>query len=201
MPLTLRSSPSSPFARKVRMAAIMLGLTDRIKIETAVTTDPNDTIRRQNPLGKIPALVLDDGTVMYDSRVILEYLDALAGGGKIFPVDTGTRFKALVLAALGDGIVDAGLLVIYEKRYRPEETPYKPWLDYQRDKIKRAIEHLESSPPASDPVTVGSISLACALGHLDFRKQVDWRPMAPALVEWLDDFAAKVPAYGETMPG
>lgn len=199
MPLTLRSSPSSPFARKVRMAALILDLMDGITIENCVTTNPEDSIRRQNPLGKIPALILEDGTAIYDSRVVLEYLDTLAGGGKIIPADTKARFKALTLASLADGMMDAGILIIYEDRYRPGQTPYEPWLDYQRDKIKRAVTHLESSPPALD-VTVGSIGLACALGHLDFRKYVDWRPMAPSLVKWLDAFAAKVPAYGETKP-
>ena len=179
---------------------MILGLMDQITIDPANTMDPEDTLRQQNPLGKIPILLLDDGQVLYDSRVILEYLDTLAGGGKIIPTEAEARFKALTLAALADGIMDAGLLILYEKRYRPDQEPYEPWLVVQRTKIERALAHLETSPPPVEDVAVGSIGLACALGHFDFRKHVDWRATNPNLTAWLDDFAAKVPAYGETMP-
>ncbi len=108
--MILRSSPASPFARKVRIAASLLGLDDRIDVRETDLNSPDDAIRKQNPLGKIPALVLDDGTVLYDSRVILEYLDHLAGGGRIIPREPKARFAALRLQALCDGVLDAGIL-------------------------------------------------------------------------------------------
>ncbi|HEU4357805.1 MAG TPA: glutathione S-transferase N-terminal domain-containing protein, partial [Xanthobacteraceae bacterium] len=97
--LTLRSSPSSPFVRKVRIAASVLGLEREIALEPADTLNASDSVRQQNPLGKIPALVLEDGTVLFDSRVILDYLDHRAGGGRIVPRDAGARFAALRLQA------------------------------------------------------------------------------------------------------
>jgi glutathione S-transferase len=198
--LTLRTSGTSPYGRKVRLAAAVLGLTDEITIEAADTMNPEDSIRGQNPLGKIPALILDDGRVLYDSRVILEYLDTLAGGGRVIPTDVDARFQALTTAALADGVLDAGILIVYEGRYRPDLDPYQPWLDYQCGKIERALAALEAAPPAIEPVTVGAIGTACALGYLDFRKQVDWRLIYPGLIDWLDAFAATVPAFDETRP-
>jgi glutathione S-transferase len=95
--LTLRSSPTSPFVRKVRIAASVLGLDREIMLEPADTMSPSDSVRQQNPLGKIPALMLEDGTVLFDSRVILDYLDHRAGGGRIIPTDASARFAALRL--------------------------------------------------------------------------------------------------------
>ena len=119
--LTLRFSPSSPFVRKIRIAASVLGLEKDIKAEPAETTSTSDTVRQQNPLGKIPTLVLEDGSTLFDSRVILEYLDHRAGGGRIIPKDASARFAALRLQALADGILDASILQVYEGRWRPAE--------------------------------------------------------------------------------
>src|SRR6476661_3949457 len=118
--LILRSSPASPFGRKVKIAAAILGLADKVKVVEADTLDPNDTLRRQNPLGKIPTLVLENGETLYDSRVIVEYLDHLAGGHRLIP-DGPARFEALRVQALADGIMDAALLQVYEGRWRSEE--------------------------------------------------------------------------------
>lgn len=122
----LRSSPASPFGRKVKIAAAVLGLSGEITVEMTDTTDPNDSIRKQNPLGKIPALVLDDGKVLYDSRVIVEYLDHLAGGGKVLPQGP-SRFDVLTLQALANGLMDASILQVYETRFRPEERRDQDW--------------------------------------------------------------------------
>ncbi len=200
MGMTLRTVAPSPFGRKVRLAAAVLGLTDDIAMEGANTMDPEDSIRRQNPLGKIPALILDDGRVLYDSRVIIEYLDSLAGGGRVIPPSGDARFAALTTQALCDGLLDAAILIVYEGRFRADVEPHQPWLDYQRGKIERALDVLEQAPPPIDPVTVGAIGAACALGYLDFRKQVDWRARNPGLIGWLDTFAAAVPAFAETRP-
>src|SRR3972149_3169438 len=109
--MILRSSPASPYARKVRIAAGVLGLSGKIEVRDTDLNDPGDSIRAQNPLGKIPALILEDGTVYYDSRVILEVLDHLAGGGRIVPREPTARFEVLRLQALCDGILDAGILL------------------------------------------------------------------------------------------
>ncbi|HEY6601014.1 MAG TPA: glutathione S-transferase N-terminal domain-containing protein, partial [Xanthobacteraceae bacterium] len=119
--LTLRSSPTSPFVRKVRIAASVLGLDREIMLEPADTMSPSDSVRQQNPLGKIPALMLEDGTVLFDSRVILDYLDHRAGGGRIIPTDASARFAALRLQALADGLMDASVLLVYEGRWRATE--------------------------------------------------------------------------------
>jgi glutathione S-transferase len=199
--LTLRSSPASPFVRKIRIAASLLGLEREIAIEIADTMNASDTVRQQNPLGKIPALVLEDGMVLFDSRVILDYLDHRAGGGKIVPKDAAARFAALRLQALADGIMDASILVIYEGRWRPAERHEPKWLEHQAGKVTRALASLEVAPPAIDPLpNIGQIALACALGYRDFRFAGTWRKDHPRLVAWLDQFAAQVPAFAATKP-
>jgi glutathione S-transferase len=199
--LTLRHSPSSPFVRKIRIAAAMLGLDREIAIEPADTMSPSDSVRQQNPLGKIPALRLEDGSVLFDSRVILEYLDHRAGGGRIIPTDAGARFAALRLQALADGIMDASVLLVYEGRWRPAERHEPKWIELQSGKVARALAALEAAPPALTANTdVGAIALACALGYRDFRFGGSWRKDHPRLVAWLDDFARRVPAFAATAP-
>ena len=200
--MTLRSSPSSPFVRKIRIAASVLGLEKDIKAEPAETTSPSDTVRQQNPLGKIPTLVLEDGSTLFDSRVILEYLDHRAGGGRIIPKDASARFAALRLQALADGILDASILQVYEGRWRPAERHEPKWVEHQAGKIARGLAALEAAPPGlGSPPDVGQITVACALGYRDFRFGEGWRKDHPRLVAWLDGFAAKVPAYAATKPG
>jgi glutathione S-transferase len=199
--MILRSSPASPFGRKVRIAAAVLGLDSEITVEAADTTNPSDTVRKQNPLGKIPALITEDGTVLFDSRVILEYLDHRAGGGRIVPKDAAARFAALRLQALADGIMDASILTIYEHRWRPLEKHEAKWLEHQAGKVERALSALEASPPALDtPPNVGQITLACALAYRDFRFQGTWRQGHSRLTAWLENFAARVPAFAATKP-
>jgi glutathione S-transferase len=199
--MILRSSPASPFARKVRMAAIILGLDSRITVTPADTVDPADTVRQQNPLGKIPALVLDDGLVLFDSRVILEYLDHLAGGGRIIPSEPRARFAALRLQALADGMMDASILQIYEGRWRDAAKHEPKWVEHQAGKVARALASLEAAPlPRDATPTVGQIALACALAYRDFRFSGGWRQGHPKLVKYLEDFAAAVPAFAATAP-
>lgn len=200
MSFTLRMAGPSPFARKVIIAASVLELSSDLKLDPSNTMDESDSIRGQNPLGKIPALILEDGRVLYDSRVIVEYLDAVAGGGKLIPADMDARFEALRVQALGDGMADAAILIVYDSRYRPDEDPSEGWLAHQRGKVERTLQALEASPPSIDPPNIGAIAVACALGYLDFRKQVDWRSLNPGLVSWLQDFAAAVPAWDQTRP-
>ena len=193
--MILRSSPASPFGRKVRIAIALLGFDKDVKVEPADTGDVNDSVRLQNPLGKIPTLILEDGRALYDSRVIVEYLDALAGGGKIIPVGPA-RFTALHRQALADGIMDAALLQVYEQRYREPEIRSSKWVGRQADKVARALVVAERDPPAA--LDVGAIALACALGYLDLRFAGAWRAEHHGLVAWLDGFAATVPAFAAT---
>ena len=197
--MILRSSPPSPFGRKVKLAMSILGLDSQVTIEKADPTDAGDSIRKQNPLGKIPALIVEDGTVLYDSPVILEYLDHRAGGGKIVPQEPNARFAALTLQALCDGILDACILLVYEGRWRPAEKHEPKWIDHQTGKVERAFAVLEANPPALTAVPdVGQITLACALGYQDLRFGGKWREGHPKLVQWLDTFATKVPAFEAT---
>jgi glutathione S-transferase len=201
--MILRTSPPSPFGRKVKIAADLLGLADRIERRAVDLNDPADSLRAQNPLGKIPTLILEDGTTLFDSRVIVEYLDHIAGGGHIVPRDTKARFAALRLQALCDGVLDAALLIVYEGRYRPPEMHVQSWIDRQADKVARGLAVLEATPPKLDQAieplpNVGQITLACLLGYLDLRFAGTWRKDYPRLVAWLDQFAAQVPAFAET---
>ncbi len=195
MKLLLRGP--SPFGRKGTFAIAHLGLSDRVEIGVP---DDEESLRKLNPLAKVPALIIEDVTALFDSRVILEYLDMLAGGDKIIPVETGARFGALREAALADGILEGALLVTYEGRYRPDQTPYVPWLNFQRGKVGRGLAAMADAPPAITPLTVGGIGLACALEYIDFREQYDWRPEFPALVAWLDDFNAAHPVFADSKP-
>ena len=203
--MILRSSPASPFVRKVRIAISLLGFDNKISVEPADTNNTSDALRRQNPLGKIPVLIAEDGAAYYDSRVILEFLDELAGGGRIVPREARARLAALRLQALSDGILDASILAVYESRWRASEHHEQKWLDHQAGKVTRALAVLESNPPALDAASaglpnVGQIALACALGYRDFRFGEGWRADHPRLVGWLDDFAARVPAFAATKP-
>jgi glutathione S-transferase len=197
--MILKSSPASPFGRKVRIAASLLGLADKIDVRETDLNDPADSICVQNPIGKIPTLILDDGTVYYDSRVILEYLDHLAGGGRIIPREPKARFATLRLQALCDGILDASLLLVYESRYRPAEMRVQSWIDRQADKVARGLAALEAAPPTLDPLPdVGQIALACVLGYRDLRFDGTWRKDHPRLLVWNDKFASQVPAFAAT---
>lgn len=197
--MRLRYTLTSPFARKARLAAAVLGLP--LELEPADTLNPDDTLRRQNPLGKIPTLLTEDGDCLYDSSVILAYLDMVAGGGKLIPLDPKARIATMKAEALADGLMDAGVLVLYEGRFRPEEKHEAKWLAHQRDKMARALAALEAAPPAADgPISSSDIALACALGFLDFRFGGEWRPTHPRLVAWQEAFAARCPSFEETAP-
>ena len=197
--MILRSAPPSPFGRKIKLAVSLLGLDGDVRVENADTNDPSDSVRRQNPVGKIPVLVLDDGTTLYDSRVILEYLDHHAGGDRIIPREPKARFAALRLQALCDGIMDAAILQVYEQRWRSADRHEAKWVEHQGDKVTRALAALEADPPAHTTMPdVGQIALASALGYLDLRFGGRWRADHPRLVAWLEKFEAGVPAFAKT---
>jgi glutathione S-transferase len=139
--------------------------------------------------------------VVYDSHVICEYLDSLRPEPKLFPAGGRERLKALTLGALSDGIAEAGILIVYEKRFRPEDKYVQSWIDRQQAKIDAGLDHLERDPPAwTGHPNYGHIALAAALGHLDLRHAGKWRERRPKLVAWLVEFAAAVPAFNTTRP-
>ena len=194
----LRSTVTSPFGRKVRMAIEVLGLGDRITLVPANTLDEADTLRAQNPLGKMPCLLLADGTAIYDSGVIIEFLADVAGSERLLPARGLARFKALTLAALADGITEAAVLMVYEGRFRDAGTHSERWLAHQRAKITRALAAFEAAPPNPATTDIVAIGLACALGYLDWRKPVAWREHYPGLAGWLATFAENEPAFART---
>lgn len=197
--MILRSSPPSPFGRKALIAASVLGLSSQLTVEKADLNDPTDSVRVQNPVGKIPVLIDESGASYFDSRVILEYLDHRAGGDRILPAAPQARFDALRLQAMCDGALDACILLVYEGRWRAPENHEARWLAYQTDKVARALNVLEAAPPAVDPLpSVGQITLACLLGYHDLRFAGSWRAEYPRLVAWLDVFEKQVPAFAET---
>lgn len=194
----LRSTLTSPFGRKVRIAIDVLGLGDHVALQPADTLDADDTLRQQNPLGKMPCLLLADGTVLYDSGVIIEFLQEVAGSAALVPASGPARYAALTRATLADGITDAALLLVYEERFRDPGTQSERWLDHQRGKIARALAAFEAAPPDPAKTDIVAIALCCALAYLDWRRPVNWREDHPRLTAWLAAFAGHEPAFERT---
>lgn len=183
-------APTSPFSRKVRVLASETGLLPRLQlIETAVLpVTLNERVNTLNPLGKIPVLMLDGGEVLYDSRVICEYLDDLHDRPKLFPVEPTRRWKTLRLAALADGVMEAAVITRYERAARPVERQCNDWIDGQVGKVRRGLRAMnEDSEALRGPLDIAQIGIACALGYLDFRfPELNWRNEFPALVTFQD---------------
>lgn len=198
--LQITSSPSSPFVRKVRIAAAMKGVESKIDFVDPNTDAARATaLRDANPLNKVPIARLDDGTLVYDSHVICELIDMMSPAPRLFPVGGMERIKTLTLAALGDGIAEAAILIVYESRFRPKEKWHQEWVDKQQTKVDAAIGHLEANiPDWQGAPDYGHLSLATALGFLDLRFGGKWREKHPKLSAWQDRFAAAVPAYAAT---
>jgi glutathione S-transferase len=187
-------SSRSPFVRKVMVAAHEVGLAGRIATERVVVgaDKPNPGVMALNPLNKIPTLVLDDGAVLYDSRVIAEYLDTLHDGPKLFPSDPAARWRALRRQALGDGLMEVVVLRLGEQN-RPQEKQSGSHLSSFRLKIASVLDRIEAEgiDPASTP-DIGQIAIGCALAHLDFRFAADaWRTGRPRLAAWFGPFAER----------
>ncbi|MFI4985962.1 MAG: glutathione S-transferase C-terminal domain-containing protein [Alphaproteobacteria bacterium] len=198
--MKLRYGPVSPYVRKVMTVAHEAGVEKRIeRIRTQVWAADTDVVK-DNPLGKIPALVTDEGEVLYDSPVICEYLDSLNTGVKLFPAAGAARWKALKLQALADGVLDAAILRRHESQ-RPAERQDKEWIARQAAAMKRGIAALEAEAANwGEAVTIGQIAAGVVCGYLDFRyAQEDWRPAAPKLAAWYERFA-KRPSMQATVP-
>ena len=203
--MKLLHAPTSPFVRKVMVVAREIGLADRIEIvfNAASPMQRDPALTALNPLGKIPALVLDDGRVLYDSAVICEYLADLAGDSDIFPAGPA-RWEALTLQALGDGLLDAAVGNRYETVMRPEALRWPDWSQAQMAKITGALDAIEQAVHtgliAPTVHHIGLITLGCALGYLDFRyADLQWREGRPAAAEWFAAFDAR-PAMAATRP-
>jgi glutathione S-transferase len=198
--MKLRYSPTSPYVRKVTASIIELELEDYVE---RVATNPWDTdtdLPRDNPLGKVPALVKDDGTVLFDSCVICEYLDSLSDRAQLFPPVGEPRWRVLRLQALADGIMDAAVLRLLESR-RPQPQQSPEWVARQRLVVQRALDMLEKEAGSwQDAADIGLLACACALGYLDLRYGDEpWRAERPALRAWFDGFSRR-PSVRDTMP-
>ena len=179
-------SPASPFVRKVSVLIHELDLNDKVVLAPVSTTalNPSTDARAANPLGKIPALVLDDGPTLIDSRVICRYLNDLVGA-PFYPADR--LWDVLTLEALTDGIMEAAVSMVYETRLRPEALQSSEWIEAQWDKVSHALAALEISVfrAQTGPLNMAQLALACALGYLDFRHEArNWRQAHPRLADW-----------------
>lgn len=197
-------APASPFARKVRVLILELGLQDSVQLQGPGAVTPvsnNPVLNAANPLGMLPVLELDNGEYLYDSPVICEYLNHVADG-PFLPAEPDLRFRALCLQALADGILDLSVALRYEAAMRPPELQWPTWVEHQNEKIERGLDALEArcSEFAASPL-IGEITAACALGYRDFRfADADWRAGRPTLSQWFDQImlrdslASTVPA-------
>ena len=201
--MRLHYNAASPFVRKVMAVAIETGQEGRLEpvVRMMTPVKPAPDLNADNPLGKLPCLVADDGVVLYDSRVICEYLDSMHDGPKMFPSGGPARWTALRRQAEGDGIMDAGVLGRYETFLRPEERRWGEWLDHQKLKIRRALDSLETEVESvGATVDIGTITIGCALGYLDFRYgDEDWRARRPLLAAWFGQFSER-PSMAKTAP-
>lgn len=195
--MQLYTAKASPFGRKIWLTTLHYRLADRITQIDSDMTNPDDPMYRLNPLGKMPILVTDDGQCVYDSPVIMEYLDHLLGGALISS-DWSERLAQLQMQALADGIMDAATTIVAEVLRRPPDRRHAAAIETQRGKIRTGVAAALQSLPDPTRIQVDSISLACALGYLDRRGQYDWRSVHPELVRWLDGFRTASAAFDLT---
>lgn len=204
--MILRTSQPSPFGRMVKIAADVLGMSGDMTVVAADTNDPDDNLRQQNPLGKVPALLVGDD-VIYDTRVILDYFDQLYtakhGTSILYPGEGMEIIRLKTALARVIGMLDAGILIVYEGRFRPENMRVESFVDYQLAKVTRSFAEIKAENPTytnGATPTAADIALACALDHYDYRKQLDWRDHCPSLASWMMDFSNAVPSYKATLP-
>ena len=203
--MKLIGSPASPYARKVRVVMAEKKLDYQYVIEDVWAAE--STITESNPLGKVPCLVMEGGEAVFDSRVIVEYLDTLSPVGKLIPAQGRERAEVKTWEALADGLMDAALLARMEVIFkgRTDAQRSQPWIDRQMDKINAVLKAM-STGLADKPFCSGvlfslsDVAVGCALGYLDYRfPQVNWRETYPNLVK-LQDKLAQRPSFVETAP-
>jgi glutathione S-transferase len=189
--MLLFGHPNSPYVRKVRMAAIEMGLEDLIDLVTVNPRDAESGLREHNPLARIPTLVTDEDEAIFDSRVIVEYLDHLNPGRKLIPPAGSARWQCLARAAVGEGILEAAVPRRNEGQ-RPANQQSPEELERLRVDVLRALNKLETLTDALRLIDVGSITVACALAYLDFRFAAEkWRDGRPRLAGWFEGFATR----------
>jgi glutathione S-transferase len=199
--MKLRYSPTSPYVRKVTVTALETGLHDQIERVPTDFRQPRQDFLADNPLGKVPTLITDDGLPLFDSRVICEYLDSLHDGHKLFPTDVPARWRTLRLMALGDGILDAAVLRRQEM-LRPEREQSPAFMERQKAKVVRGLDMLEREVPRFHrQITIGQVTVGCCLGYLDFRYGTaeDWRIGRPLITDWFSMFMNR-PSMVATVP-
>lgn len=189
--MKLHYSPTSPYVRKATVTAHELGLHPRIERVPVNPWDMDGGLQSVNPLNKIPTLILDDGSVLYDSPVVCEYLDHLAGG-ELFG-DPASRWQILRRQALADGVLDAAVAVFLETRRRAETERSAWWLEVQNLTIDRSLAAMAADLDSlADRPRMDSIAFGCALGYLEFRiADLDWRSRHPAMAAWYEQFSAR----------
>lgn len=188
-PMTLFYSPASPFVRKVMVVLLETGQLDQVSLQDVQLSpvNPSDALNAGNPAGKLPALRLDDGSVLHDSRVICDYLDQRHGGAPLIPRDGPARWQRLTLASLADALLDAAVLSRYETYLRPAEKRWDAWLAAQQDKIARGLAQLEQKAAIElgERFDIAAIGVVCLLGYLDLRQpELGWRQTYPQLAAW-----------------
>ncbi len=189
--MNLFTSPTTPFGRKIAVLLREADLLGKVNIELVAGTplDAGSLPVAHNPLGKIPVLVLADGTAIYDSRVISRFLDDHFALG-VYPKGAAL-WPMLAREAAIDGMIEAAVLMAYEIRLRPENLRFEAWLTAQWAKITRALDMFEAAPPTG-AIDMEHIALACALAYLDFRHDArEWRKGRPRLAEWQGEMAAR----------
>jgi glutathione S-transferase len=194
--MTLFYSPASPFVRKIMVLLHETGQLQKVDLHNVQLSPvaPNSDVVARNPSGKIPALQLSNGDTLHDSRVILDYLDHQHSGEPVIPRNGPQRWQRLTLASLADAILDAAVLIRYETALRPEELHWPQWLEGQQAKIERALSEFEAQADteALNTFDIATISLACALGYLDFRQpELAWRERFPKLASWYSEVSQR----------
>ena len=193
-------TPRSPYVRKARVVLIELGLHDRIKFNQMNLEHPAPELGQNNPLGKVPTLVGDDGSIYFDSPVVCEYLASLVERPKLFPGNGPARWTALRRQALADGILDA-LTSRRHEMQRPENERSPSAMQKQKHKSDSGLAALEKEAGTlGGDLTIGHIAIACCLGYVDFRFSGEpWRPRHPSLAKWYEDFSRRQ-SMVQTMP-
>ncbi len=200
MTLKLRFAPTSPYVRKAMVLAHETGQIEDLELVPTDVWSAGTDIQADNPLGKVPALVTPDGTLC-DSPLVCEYLDSRHGGRRLIPESGPARWRVLRIAALADGVLDAAVGTVIETLRRPPEKVWQGNVERQAGKIAAALDALEAEAAAfEEPFDLGQITVACALGYLDFRlAELDWRSGRPTLAAWYET-AAKRPSMTATEP-
>jgi glutathione S-transferase len=201
--MKLIGSLASPYVRKVRVVMAEKKLDYELILENVWA--PETTIQSSNPLGKVPCLIMEDGGAMFDSRVIVEYLDTLTPVGKLIPANGRERAEVKCWEALADGVLDAAILVRLERTQRPQEQQSPEWIKRQLDKVDAGLTAMSAGLKdtafcSGNHYTLADVSVGCALGWLTFRfPEIDWRTPHPNLAKLFDKLSER-PSFKDTIP-